>query len=132
MYNTKTYEEILNMEPLELQKWLLQEFELTKQIPTDISTIEDMTNAGNMISTFTNRLSYLTALGVAAKMNVRKEKRKGKENKEKSDDMIDRQYAIDKAAEIVKQQYNTVSRMITIKQEINKELFMSENIVNRS
>ena len=121
-------DEILHMKPIELQNWLTKEFELTKNIPTDISTVEDMENASHMISLFTNRLSYLTALGVYAKMYVREEKRKGKENKEKSDDMIDRQYAIDKAADIVKQQYNTVSRMITVKQEINKELFMSESI----
>ena len=129
--NAKTYTEILSMEPLELQNWITKEFELTKEIPTDISSVEDMQNASHMIGTFTNRLSYLTALGVYAKMCVRQEKRKGKENKSNADDMIDRKYAIDKAAEIVKQQYNTVSRMITVKQEINKELYMSENIMNR-
>lgn len=129
--NIKNNEDVLKMSPIELQKWLTEEFDLLKSIPTDISSIEDMNNASKMISQFTNRLSYLTNLSVFAKIAVRNEKRKGKENKQNSDDMIDRQYAIDKACDIVKQQYNTVSRMITVKQEINKELYMSENIVNK-
>lgn len=123
----KTNAEILQMNPIDLQNWLTEEFELTEEIPTDINTIEDMEKASHLIGLFTNRLSYLTALGVYAKMSVRTEKRKGKENKEKADDMIDRQYAIDAAASIVKQQYTAVSRMITVKQEINKELYMSES-----
>jgi hypothetical protein len=128
----KTNAELLQMKPIELQNWLTEEFELTKEIPTDINTIEDMEKASHLIGLFTNRLSYLTALGVYAKMAVRAEKRKGKENKELADDMIDRQYAIDAAANIVKQQYTAVSRMITVKQEINKEIYMSESFAKKN
>lgn len=124
-------EQILAMEPTKLQDWLNKEFELTKPIPTEISSIEDMTNAEKMIAVLTNRLSYLSSLGIYAKIAVRAAKRKGKESKEEWEDMVDRQTAINSAEDTIKQQYNAVSRMITVKQEINKELYMSDNIVGK-
>lgn len=124
-------EQILAMKPIELQKWLDTEFELTSSIPTEISTIEDMQNAERLIATLTNRLSYLSSLGVYAKIAVRNAKRKGKEFKEEHEDMVDRQTAINVAEDIIKQKYSAVSRMITVKQEINKEIYMSENIINK-
>lgn len=124
-------EQILVMDPTSLQKWLDEEFELTKPIPTEISTIEDMQAAEKMIAILTNRLSYLSSLGVYAKIGVRHEKRKGKEGKELWEDMVDRQTAINSAEDTIKQKYNAVSRMITVKQEINKEIYMSENIMSK-
>lgn len=124
-------EQILVMDPTSLQKWLDEEFELTKPIPTEISTIEDMQAAEKMIAILTNRLSYLSSLGVYAKIGVRHAKRKGKEGKELWEDMVDRQTAINSAEDTIKQKYNAVSRMITVKQEINKEIYMSENIMSK-
>ena len=124
-------EQILKMDPIELQDWLIKEFELTTPLPTEISSIEDMKNTEKMISTLTNRLSYLSSLGVYAKIAVRNAKRKGKDFKIEHEDMVDRQTAINAAEETVKQQYNAISRMITVKQEINKELYMSEGIINK-
>lgn len=124
-------EQILAMDPTALQNWLATEFELEVPLKTEISTIEDMKYAEKMIAVLTNRLSYLSSLGVYAKIAVRAAKRKGKEAKEEHEDMVDRQIAINAAEESIKQKYNAISRMITVKQEINKEIYMSENIVNR-
>ena len=124
-------EQILSMSPKSLQIWLDNEFELTKPLPTEISSIEDLENAEKLISILTNRLAYLSSLGVFAKIAVRDAKRLGKEHKEKWEDMVDRQTAINTAEETVKQKYNAISRMITVKQEINKEIYMSENIINK-
>lgn len=123
--------QVLQMDPTLLQDWLTEEFGLITPLPTEISTIEDMKNAEKMIATLTNRLSYLSSLGVYAKIAVRNSKRKGKDYKTEYEDMIDRQTAINAAEDTVKQQYNAISRMITVKQEINKEIYMSENIINK-
>jgi hypothetical protein len=124
-------EQILSMEPTKLQDWLDKEFELTKPIPAEISTVEDMQTAEKMIAKLTNRLSYLSSLGVYAKFAVRSSKRKGKEFKTEWEDMVDRQTAINTAENTIRQQYTALSRMITVKQEINKEIYMSENIINK-
>lgn len=124
-------EQILKMDPTALQNWLAEEFELEVPLKTEISTIEDMKYAEKMIAILTNRLSYLSSLGIYAKIAVRTAKRKGKEAKEEWENMVDRQAAINAAEDTIKQQYSAISRMITVKQEINKEIFMSENIINK-
>ena len=64
-------------------------------------------------------------MSVYAKNAVRVEKRKGKDNKETYEDMIDRENAIHSSADNIKMLYNCLSRLITIKQEINKEINIS-------
>lgn len=41
--------------------------------------------------------------------------------------MVTRRDILVDAVDMVKQQYNAISRMLTAKQEINKELFMSDS-----
>ena len=120
----KTHEEVLGMELNDLNKWL-ETFRV--EIPSIIETIEDMQQAARLLARLTNIYSYFMSLGVYAKIAVRAEKKKGKENKEVYELMIDRQYAISSAIDTTKMAYNCLSRLITIKQEINKEINMSNN-----
>ena len=118
----KTYQEVLSMEPNELQTWL-EGFNVT--LPTEIETIEDMQDAARKLSILGSNFAYVNSLSVYAKNAVRVEKRKGKDNKETYEDMIDRENAIHSSADNIKMLYNCLSRLITIKQEINKEINIS-------
>jgi len=64
-------------------------------------------------------------MAIYAKNAVREEKRKGPENKSNYEDMIDRRDTLQEVARILNMQYQAVSRMITVKQEVNKELNMN-------
>ena len=121
----KSYQEVLIMNPDALEDWLS---EYTIEIPTAIETIEDMQLASRLLSRLASSYVYLNSLGVYAKNAVRREKKKGKENKEVYEALIDRQNAIDTTTESVKMLYNCLSRLITIKQEINREINMSNQI----
>ncbi len=122
MENLKSYQEILIMDPDELQDWLLR---FVIEIPTTVETVEDMQNASKLLSALASSYAYLNSLAVYAKNAVRREKKKGKENKDIYEALIDRQNAIDTTCDSVKMLYNCLSRLVTIKQEINKEINMS-------
>lgn len=123
--NNKSYLEVLEMDPDVLNDWLLT---FLVELPTSIETVEDMQLSSRLLSRLASSYAYLNSLGVYAKNAVRREKKKGKENKEVYEALIDRQNAIDSACDSVKMLYNCLSRLITIKQEINKEINMSNSI----
>ncbi len=125
MNNTKTYKEVLIMDPNELQEWCDT---FIPTIPTAIETVEDMQLASRLLSQLASNFTYLNSLSVYAKNAVRQEKKKGKDNKEVYDAMIDRQNAISSTCDSLKLLYSCLSRLITIKQEINKEINMSNSI----
>lgn len=118
------YQEILKMEPKSLMNWLVENFKT--EIPIQLDTVQDMETAGRLLGKLTNQYAYLVSLATYAKLAVREEKRKGASNKVASDNMIDRRDAIQNMADIIKMQYQAVSRMITVKKEINAELHMSD------
>ncbi len=102
---------------------------ITIPIPEQILTHEDMINAGKLLSTLTAKWSYLEELSMYGKVMVRRANREKKELKTKEstmsyEDMVDRAYIVQTGADILKQKYNTVSRMISTKQEINNEIKM--------
>lgn len=119
----KSYQEVLAMNPDVLNTWLVNSFII--ELPSSVETVEDMQTASILLSRLANSYTYLMSLGVYAKNAVRSEKKKGKENKEVYETMIDRQNAINFACDSVKMLYNCLSRLVTIKQEINKEINMS-------
>ena len=121
---TLSYIEVLSMHPNDLTTWT-ETFKV--EIPSSIESVEDMQHAARLLSKLTNIYSYFMSLDVYAKIAVRNEKKKGKDNKEMYELMVDRQYAIKSACETAKMAYNCLSRLITIKQEINKEINMSNN-----
>ena len=118
------YQEILKMEPKSLMNWLVENFKT--EIPIQLDTVQDMETARRLLGKLTNQYAYLVSLATYAKLAVREEKRKGASNKVASDNMIDRRDAIQNMADIIKMQYQAVSRMITVKKEINAELHMSD------
>ena len=112
--------QILSMNPVELALWLEENY--TYETPINIDSIDEMKEAGRMLSKIS--YAYIATLAALAKVMIRVEKRKGKENKENSEDMIDRRDLLQNKADVLKLQYQTISRMITVKQEINAEMKM--------
>lgn len=122
--NMPTYAEILGMEPKELVMWLSNTFYVN--LPLKILTAEEMYNASELLMILTNQYSYLNELLSYAKIVTREVKRDC--DKETYEDMVDRKNAIENKLSIVKQQYNSLSRLVTIKIETNKELMMDRSI----
>ena len=117
------YTNILNMNSNELIKYLFETY--IENIPCSIETVEDLNNAGYLLSQLTNKYAYVESMAIYTKNAVREEKRKGPENKSNYEDMIDRRDTLQEVAKILNMQYQAVSRMITVKQEVNKELNMN-------
>ena len=93
-------------------------------LPEGIITAEDLSDAGKMLGHLTNSYSYLANQSEYAKIVVRE--KKGKIPKEEYQTLMGKRDVIERGAETVKLQYQALSRMITVKQEINHELRMCE------
>lgn len=115
--------EILAEDPNDLMVKLQQEY--SYYVPETIETIDDLKKAGRMLGKLANTYSFLTQVSSYAKLEVRQLKRK-KEAKDKIEDAIDRKTIIDTFAEVINLQYKAVSRLLTIKQQINEELKMTD------
>lgn len=111
--------EILAEDPYTLVTLFSQEYNF--EIPEMIDSVDDLKNAGTIIGKLVSAYSYLVQLSVYAKIDVRNAK-KNKEDKAKIDDAIDRKAVIDAFVDSVDMKYKAVSRMLTIKQQINEEL----------
>lgn len=122
-YNT---EELFLLSPIVLTKLLWEEYNF--KIPFDEETISigDMRMVQEIITKASNAFSYLTYLSSIAKIKVRQAKREKEMKKEDIEDAIDRKESIGNIAEAVKMQYNAISRLITVKQQINEELKMTD------
>lgn len=103
----------------DLAQWSLREY--FTPIPEDVSieTIEGIQKISQMMVYYTNQYSFLASVLSYLKFYTRKSKQ---EKDGKSDELIDKKEIIQKALDTVKQKQSALSRMITIRQEINKEL----------
>lgn len=119
-YSTK---EILSEDPFVFAEKLKSEYLF--YLPETIENADDLLEAGRLLGKIANSYSYLVQLSSLAKINVRKLKRE-KKNKDEIDDAIDRKDSINNTVEAVKMQYNAISRLITVKQQINEELKMTD------
>ena len=98
-------------------------------MPDHIDSIEDMNNASKLLLKLSSNYSYICPLQSHAKIATRIAKR----NKSKDDpdstidyeDMVDKKEIIDNVADCIKQEYNAISRAVTIKIESNRELQMT-------
>lgn len=117
------YDAVLTKDPIDFFYWIREEF--IEKVPYSFETVEDIQNIGNLLILITNRYSYLVSLLSYTKILTRTLKREN--NKKEYEDMVDRKESIQNAVDTLKLQYNSLSRLITIKQEINKELKMSES-----
>lgn len=112
---------VLSMEPEKLAIWLNENYSF--QIPVVIETADDLRSAGRLMGNLTNTYSYIMSISTFAGLAVREAKR-NKLDKSVIDDCIARRDLIKDFADTIKFQYNAVSRMITVKQNIDEELKM--------
>lgn len=119
--NTSQFENILTLEPEDLLQWLNDNF--LEDVPTSVSTVDELKTAGVSLGKLTNIYSYLVSLSLYAKLKVR-EVKKNKENKEIIDKAVDRKEIINSYADIIKCQYTAISRMVTVKKQIDEEIKM--------
>jgi hypothetical protein len=118
-----TYDEILYMDVIKLISWLDEEF--ITPLPENLHTVESLEIAEEMFSKLGNQYAYLTTLSSYAKKYVRDLKRDKSNPKEMVEDMIDRKEAISNTMDAIDTLKSNLSRMLTTKQEIDKELNIS-------
>lgn len=115
--------DLIDMDALEFVDYLAASF--CYEIPTEITTVEQAEEASTLLAELSNNYSYLLSLSSYLKIYIRQ----AKSNKDMNtaNDYIDKKNAVDAFAEAVKQQYNAISRMITIRSDNLKELHMSDS-----
>ena len=113
----ENYESFFSLTPVELLNKLTKRFDY--KIPEKITTKEDMENAQALMLRLTGDISYLFALQSYAKIETSRIKRLGL--KEDSQDAIDKKEVIANFLDALKQQYNGVSRAVTIVLASNEE-----------
>lgn len=116
MYTTK---ELFNLQIDELISYLnkLSKIELPKQV----ETIDDLQFASRALGKLGPLYSWFVNMEMLA--NITKKQHK-KTNKEKYEEAMMKENIFSSYAKQVNIMYNTVSRMVTIKQQINQELRM--------
>lgn len=114
VYNITSYD------PVELAHYLADN--CVEEIPVSIDTPEDISGVGEMLSRIGNTYSYVMSLLAFAQADIRNCRR----NKDKIsvEDAIDRRDVLDNFVNVIKMQYQTISRMLTAKQESRNEYRM--------
>lgn len=122
---TLSYNEMMEMPSKELFDYIEQNYML--RIPPSIESVEDMMEASKILSQANAYYSYFTNKALATKITKRNMKR-NKASKEDIEDILSKEEIFANAADLSKAAYNTISRMITVKQQINYELKMAESM----
>ncbi len=117
-----SFDELLNMDIEKFFEWITYNFN-TDMIDA-VETEDDMRQASKMISRAIANYSYLSSLLAFLKIKVRQEKRN--KNKELYEDLMDKREVVQEAVDSTKMLYNGISRMVTIKIEIDKEMNMTD------
>ena len=115
------YEQIFSMKPLELMQWLEDNFSI--QVPSVIMSMSEMNTAAELLLRLTEIYSYLVSLSSYAKIRTREIKRTM--SKEEYENAVDKKEVIGNYVDIIKQQYASISRAVTIRMENNQELRMN-------
>ena len=114
--------EYLQLSSEELLEILIDNF--IYDIPNEILSPEDYVNVSKMLSDTSNQYSFLVQLSCTAKIKKRLAGRE--KDKTQKEDYIDKEAIIESIISAVRLRYATLSRMVTIKQEHNKELNMNK------
>lgn len=117
-----TYRNMVEMDVRELNSYI-EEYYIVK-VPSEIDTPKGMKEASEALVRANAYNSYFTNKAMDMKILKRKLKRE-KAPAELIEDALTREEIFTKTAELAKFAYNTVSRLITIKQEMNYELRMT-------
>ena len=116
-----TVTDLMGMEPMELAEYLGRMYSIT--IPLTLTDANDLKLASEILSTAANAYSFLSNMRIIARVQKRALKRQ-RESAKEIEDMLAREEIFENQAAVVKQAYETVSRMVTIKQQIDQELKM--------
>ena len=124
-----TPKEILQMEPNLMLTWIQKEFLF--EVPETLESVEDLKYAQNMLTKIANYNTYLSVILAYAKTSTRYLKAEAEANKynqekiREYEQMISRRDALQTVVDILKLQYQAISRAFTIRQEAAKELYMT-------
>ena len=113
-------QEILTSDVISVVNWCVKEFH--QPISGDIESAEDMKNIAKQLFEISNKYSYLSSILSYLKYYIREAKGK---DKELASTLIDKKEAINNALECIKTKYNALSRQVTIRQDIMRELSMT-------
>ena len=94
---------------------------IIEDIPRGIKTEEDLRRLEYLLGKLANDYVYLISMTNYARNYVRQLKRKGKEYQVEYEDMLDKRESLESIASAVKLQYQAISRMLTIKIELEEE-----------
>ncbi len=114
------YDSILDMGCYALIEHLKDYYLAPGNMPVNIETVEDLNKAEKLLLWLSGNISFLNALSAYAHVK----KRDAKRNLPKPDfeDLIDKEMVITKVLETAKAQYSAISRAVTIRIEIIKEM----------
>lgn len=118
-------ETVFSKSPEELYAYMQDTFHVV--IPKAIETVDDLSKAGKLLGRYASYYSFLTQLSSLAKMRKRLIKKSG--TKEEYEMAMMQEDIINAFMESSKIAYNSISRMITVKQEVNNELKMTDGKV---
>lgn len=110
-----------DMNPIELNNYLISTS--IEKIPESVSDLESLEQAGQLLGITMNRFTFLADALSYFKIWTKQAK---KESKEAGDLMMLRRDCIQTACTKAEKQYTAVSRLISVKQELNKELRMGD------
>lgn len=132
-----TINNIVNSDPFELLEWAKESF--THEVPSGVNSVSDMNRIGMLLGVLTNEYSYLVSLTTElalyskmAKLNVPTKPKNADdmpyyiEKKEEAEIMEQRKKVVECFANMLKQQYNAVSRMLTVYTQSQEELKMTD------
>ena len=132
MTNITNYIDIAKMDNYELIQYLLDNFDF--QVLPKLETIEEMQEASQLLMFATNANSFLTNVLSYVSLFKRDRKREYESYKKGSqeyashkhlyEDYVDKEAILMRKIESLDNIKQTTSRMLTIKQEIDKELTM--------
>ena len=120
----KTIRDILEADTIDVADWANRNFFTLLPI-TSIETPEELARASRLMAEATNNYAYLS--GIISYVKIYKRAAKTAGDKGNANELIDKEDIIQRAIDAVKLKYSTISRMITAKQEINKEIHMSDS-----
>lgn len=111
----------MEMPPLELNEYLQKNYKI--EIPPAIHTADDLKHAAELLAKYSSLYSYFSQMALTSKILKRNLKAE-KKDKQQINDALSREEIFGMYADLLKQAYNTISRMVTIKLAVNEELKM--------
>lgn len=122
-YNTRSYLDILAMDPLVFLNYL-EQFKI--DVGCDVDSAESMSAAGKKLGAIANAYSLLTSLYSYAGVMKRQLSRDGKTSDYQ--DMVDKEEAVERTMKAVDMQYKALSKAITVHIENNKEMYYTDGV----